>query len=161
MNVTELMSTAVQCCHPNDSLQRAAQIMWDNDCGCVPIVDDANRVVGIVTDRDACMAVLTQGKLLSDIGVMSAAAKTIVSVNENDSVEHAEALMRDNQVRRLPVLDEAGRLSGLLSLNDIARHAHRTGRRSNGLSGDTIAQTLAAICETREAPPMVRAELRV
>lgn len=148
MKVSELMTQGVKACGIHDTLQRAAQIMWESDCGCVPVVDDEARVVGMLTDRDICMAGYTQGTTFAEIPVSTAMAKQVFGVAEDDLVEAAESMMRDKQIRRVPVLDGGGKLRGLLSLNDIARHTHRTkGRRGNGLSGDSIAETLAAICK--------------
>ena len=147
MNVSDLMTKNVQSCGIHDNLQRAAQIMWEADCGCVPVVDDNHRVVGLLTDRDICMAGYTQGKTYAEIPVSTAMAKQVFGVTEGDLLDTAEALMRDKQIRRLPVLDDAGELRGILSLNDLARRNQPTrSRQSDGLSGDTIAQTLAAIC---------------
>jgi len=105
MNVSKLMTTSVQACSIHDTLQRAAQIMWESDCGCVPVVDDDERVVGMLTDRDVCMAGYTQGKPYAEIPVSSAMAKQVFGVSENDVVDVAETLMRDKQIRRVPVLD--------------------------------------------------------
>ncbi len=152
MNVSDLMSTAVKSCGMGDSLERAAQIMWESDCGIVPVVDDDGRVVGMITDRDICMAAYTRGQALWQIPVPDAMARQVHGVSEDDPLEVAEGLMRRVRVRRVPVLDGGGRLKGILSMNDLARQAHRSGRKSNGLSGDSIAQTLAAICEPHVAP---------
>lgn len=152
MKVSDVMTRAVRSCSSNDDLQRCAQIMWDNDCGVVPVVDGDERVVGIVTDRDICMAAYTQGRPLWQIPVSSAMAKQVHGVHENDPLAVVEALMRRVHVRRLPVLDGEGRLKGILSVNDLARHAHPlVGHKSNGLSSDGIVQTLAAICESQRA----------
>lgn len=148
MKVSELMIQEVKSCSIHDNLEGAAQIMWEGDCGCVPVVDDEAHVVGMLTDRDICMAGYTQGKTYAEIPVATAMAKQVFGVAPSDRIEAAESMMREKQIRRLPVLDGGGKLQGLLSLNDIARHAHRTkGRRGNGLSGDSVAETLAAICE--------------
>jgi CBS domain-containing protein len=151
--VSDLMTSAVKSCGIHDTLQRAAQIMWENDCGVVPIVDDDGRLVGMITDRDICMAAYTQGQTLSQIHVSNAMAKDVHAVREIDPVEAAEDLMRRVRVRRVPVLDGEGRLKGILSMNDLARHAdHSFGRKAKGLSGDSITETLAAICERHDAP---------
>lgn len=148
MNVSDLMTQGVQSCGIDDTLARAAQIMWERDCGCVPVVDGNQRVVGVLTDRDICMAGYTQGKSYAEIPVTTAMAQHVFAVGPSDAIEAAERLMRDKQIRRLPVVDGTGKLRGILSLNDIALHAHRRrGLRSNGLSTDSVAQTLAAICE--------------
>jgi CBS domain-containing protein len=148
-SVSDLMTTAVRSCSANDHLQRVAQIMWETDCGVVPVVDGDGRLVGMITDRDICMAAYTQGKPLSHIGVSHAMAKEVHGVHDTDRVEAAEDLMRRARVRRVPVLDSDGRLKGILSMNDLARHVHCSsiGRKASGLSGDSIAWTLAAICE--------------
>jgi CBS domain-containing protein len=149
MNASELMTTNVKSCSSIDTLLRAAQVMWENDCGAVPVVDGQDRVVGMVTDRDICMAAYTQGRPLWQIPVSTAMAKRVHGVRENDPLEVVETLMRHVRVRRVPVLDGDGRLKGILSMNDLARRAHRSFGRRNGLSGDSIVQTLAAICEPR------------
>ena len=151
MKVTELMTSDVASCKADHTLACSAQIMWDRDCGCVPIVDDDNRVVGIITDRDICMAALSQGRRLDEIPVHATATKTVVCVASDATIEEAEVLMKDRQVRRIPVVDHEGRLQGILSMSDIARRVERTTARPNGLSGDLIAQTLAAICEPHRA----------
>jgi CBS domain-containing protein len=152
MNASELMTRAVKTCGPEDNLQRAAQLMWEADCGAVPVVDAAGQLVGMITDRDVCMAAYTRGAPLWQIPVSSSMARLVYSVSEDDSLDAVEALMRRAQVRRVPVLDGGQRLTGILSMNDLARHAHRSGfRKGNGLSGDHIVQTLAAISEPRPA----------
>jgi CBS-domain-containing membrane protein len=148
MNASELMTTSVKSCSNSDTLQRAAQLMWEDDCGAVPVVDADNRVVGIVTDRDICMAAYTQGRPLWQIPISSAMAKKVHGVRESDPIEVVETLMQRAQIRRVPVLDGDGRLKGILSMNDLARRAHHAGRK-DGLSGDSIVQTLAAISAPR------------
>jgi CBS domain-containing protein len=152
MNVSDLMTSAVKSCGTNDNLQRAAQLMWENDCGIVPVVDGDGRAVGMITDRDICMAAYTHGQPLWQLPVSDAMAKQVHAVRETDPLEVVETLMRRVRVRRVPVLDGDGRIKGILSMNDLARHAHGSvGRKANGLSGDSIVQTLAAICE----PPSI------
>jgi predicted transcriptional regulator len=147
MNVSDLMTTPAKSCGTNDDLQRAAQIMWENDCGSVPVVDSDGRVVGMITDRDICMAAYTHGQPLWQIPVHRDMANHVHSVRELDPLEVVEKLMR-----RVQVLGEDGHLKGILSMNDLARHGHRTvGRKTNGLSGDSVLQTLAAVCDPHPA----------
>jgi len=124
MKVSELMKREVQACSVHDNLERAARIMWECDCGCVPVVDDDARVVGMLTDRDVCMAGYTQGKPYAEILVTSAMATKVFGVDAQDQVEVAEAIMRTHRVRRLPVF-EGTKLVGILSLSDVATHAHK------------------------------------
>jgi len=151
MNASQLMTKAVRSCSPDDTLQRAAQLMWEGDCGAVPVVDAEDRVVGMITDRDVTMAAYTQGRALCEIPVASAMANQVHGVRENDSIDLVETLMRRARVRRVPVLDGGGRLQGIISMNDLARHAMRSGRKADGLRPESIVQTLAAISEPRQA----------
>ena len=108
------------------------------------------RVVGMITDRDVCMAAYTQGQPLWQIPVSDAMAHRRPRRHEDDSLDMAETLMRRMRVRRVPVLDGGGRLKGILSMNDLARHSHGSVEpQGNGLSGDSIVRTLAAICAPR------------
>ena len=149
MKVTDLMTKNVRTCSPNDNLNRAAQIMWEQDCGALPVVDDGGRTVGIITDRDVCMAAYTQGRALSEIPVSVAASQSLVTVRPEDTVETVQARMQSARVRRVPVVDGVGRPIGIVGLGDVARHV---AREQNGASGDPIARTLAAICQPRVAP---------
>jgi CBS-domain-containing membrane protein len=126
MQVEQIMNRDTKVCHPQDSLNTAAQIMWENSCGAVPVVDEQSRPVGFLTDRDICMAAYTQGKLLEALRVEGAMAKKVVSCKVEDDLSSAANLMRRNGVRRLPVTDQHGRLVGLLSLDDLAHEAART-----------------------------------
>jgi CBS domain-containing protein len=161
MRVGELMTVDVKACGPWDSLNRAAQIMWENDCGCVPVVDDAGRVVGMLTDRDVCMAAYTQGRLLAEVSVSSAMSKTVVACKPEDAVAAAEQRMRDHRVRRLAVVDGEGRIAGVLSLSDIARrarHERAGGKKKRELSLDAVAETLGSICERPRSAEVSAAE---
>jgi predicted transcriptional regulator len=72
MKVEQVMKQAVQACRRGDALNTAAQIMWEHDCGCVPVVDTENRVIGMITDRDICMAAYTRGEPLQTLRVETA-----------------------------------------------------------------------------------------
>jgi CBS domain-containing protein len=150
MKAMELMTKEVRTCGPRDTLDVAARAMWEGDLGCVPVVDAARRVVGVVTDRDVCMAAYTQGQPLHGIPVASAMAKEAVCCRSEDDLATAQALMQKSRVRRLPVVDAGGRLAGILSLNDLALQAARErAQKSRALGMEDVASTLAAICEHR------------
>lgn len=146
MRVKEVMSQPVVTCPTDSTLDHAARLMWEFDCGVVPVVSEDGRLNGVVTDRDICMAAYTQGQALSAIPVTTAMARAVVAGHMDDSVDRAEALMRDNQIRRLPVLDGENRLVGLVSMNDLARLAARA--RKSDVDRELV-QTLAAVCRPR------------
>jgi CBS domain-containing protein len=145
MLVSELMTRNAITCRPDEPLHRAAQIMWDHDCGCVPVVDDAGTIRGMITDRDVCMAALMQGKSLSEISVGSAMSRAIHGCAPNDDVEKAAELMRARQIRRVPVVDAQGHVLGVLSLGDFARALARSA--GNGVTTPTVARTLFDISQ--------------
>ena len=147
MRVEQIMSRPAVTCRQDDALDTAAGLMWDNDCGVVPVVGDDGAVVGILTDRDICMAAYTQGKHLRAIPVSRAMAKQVFSCRPDHSLEAAEGLMTERRVRRLPVVDGVGHLVGVISLNDIAREA-ASSPKGNGAQRE-VANTLAAICQPR------------
>jgi CBS domain-containing protein len=149
MRVDQLMTKQIKWCAADDSLDRAAQLMWDNDCGCLPVcaVDGSNSVVGVVTDRDICMSALFQGKPLRDLRVSNAMARGLKTCRPGDSLAEAEKSMSEAQIRRLPVIDDQGSLVGMISLADLAQEAAR--ERSVGKSDvaeAAVGDTLAAIC---------------
>ena len=155
MEVRELMTTNVAWVRRSDSLSAAAQCMWERDCGAVPVIEDeTGSVVGMLTDRDICMACWTKNRPPCDICVVDAMSQSLYHCLPDDSVEAAERLMRSSQVRRIPVLDRERRLVGILSLADIVTRAHehhddvRDGRGYD-FAPQQITATLATICQPK------------
>jgi CBS domain-containing protein len=152
MRVFELMTQDVHTCRPDEALDQAARIMWDYDVGVVPVIDEERRVVGIVTDRDLCMAAYTQGKALTEIPIEQVMSKRIIVAAAEDLVVRAERMMQDAQVRRLPVVDDQGRLIGILSQNDLLREAVREAHFSpREMTSAEVAEVLADIGRPRGA----------
>lgn len=146
MLVGDLMTRDPKTCAPDDSLEAAARILWDEDVGVVPVVLDG-RAVGVVTDRDACMAAYTRGRPLREIPVFVAMSKVLHAVRPDDRVEEALRVMRERQVRRLPVVDPHGRLLGLLSATDLL-----LGVTVGEVAAQDVVDALAAISQPRTAP---------
>jgi CBS domain-containing protein len=121
MNVGQVMTKSPGICTIDDSLERAAQVMWDLDCGCVPVVDSTGRAVAMVTDRDVCMAAYTQGRRLDDVSVDTAMSRPARTCTAATTLEEAEDLMMAHAVRRLVVVDADGRVAGVVSIDDVAR----------------------------------------
>jgi len=148
MLVEHLMTRDVKTCGPQDTLSMVAQIFWNHDCGCVPVVDQNSRVVGMVTDRDICLAAYWQGRSLRELQVCNVTHNRVCSCKPRDTIATAEKLMKARKVRRLPVIDDDGRLVGLLSIKDIVQEAarERTSRQRE-ISDTEVVATVAAICE--------------
>ena len=152
MKISELMSSPVKTCRATDTLASVAQLMWDNDCGFVPVVDSQDVVIGTLTDRDICMAAYTQGKALSHIAVSTVAPHKVFTASQGDQLSVAEMVMRRNRVRRVPVVDGENHLVGVLALSDLARYLSTIGKGvSNGINAEGLGQTVAEITQARHA----------
>jgi CBS-domain-containing membrane protein len=155
MKVGELMCNDVGFVTVGDCANEAARVLWECDCGIVPVVDasGARKLAGVITDRDICMAAYTQGKTLAEIPVPSAMARDVLTCSPEDPIARVEERMRSAQVRRLPVVDSTRRLVGMLSLADIAREAGKAGRpqRAGGVDPREVGDTLASITQPHPA----------
>jgi CBS domain-containing protein len=150
MNVERVMKRDVMACRPRDMLSRAAQLMWDNACGCVPIVSERDQPIGILTDRDICMAAYTQGRPLSEITVATSMAHKVITCRTEDDVQRAIDLMRENAIRRMPVVDGDGRLRGIVSLDDLAAESQRSLRGAiNRELANRLGEAFVSICARR------------
>lgn len=126
MKVHELMTTSPMTCRPADSLHEAAQRLWNEDCGSLPVVDGRNRLVGIVTDRDIAMAGYLRNRRLSEIRVADTMSRQITTCDRDEDVKVAIERMRETRVRRLPVCDGEGTLHGMLAFGDLLQAATRS-----------------------------------
>jgi len=152
MKVEQLMTKDVVCCLPEDNLSQAARIMWERDCGFVPVVESTEnrQIVGVITDRDICMAAYTRGQLLQQIPVRDVMATQVRACRPADNLDAAEATLRDAQVYRLPVVDTANQLLGVISLADIAREAAvESGSVRRAVTTEEVGTTLAGIRKPR------------
>jgi len=129
--------------------------MWECDCGAVPVIEEASgRVVGMITDRDICMATWSNDRAPSAIPVSAAMSRELFYCSSDDDIASAERLMRLKQIRRIPVLNEERKLVGIISLADIVAQSQTDGARWNELelAPHEIAATLANICQPRSVP---------
>ena len=147
MKVTDLMTHDVRACTIHDSLNAAARIMWDHDCGCAPVVDEHGSLAGIVTDRDICMAAYTQGLPLDAIPVERVMSPRVISCARGDELDTAHRLMRTHEIHRLPVTDSRGQLVGILSLSDVVNHSSGDSAAPDAVE---IAATISAIRRRRK-----------
>lgn len=148
MRIDEIMSHPVVTVPTSCMLDAAARLMWEFDCGIVPVVGGNGCLAGVITDRDICMAAYTQDKPLSAIPIASVMTKHVFSLRGTDTVETAEHLMRDNQVRRVTVIDAEHRPIGIVAMNDIAR---LTAPGTKTEADRDLVKTLAAIGKPRQA----------
>jgi CBS domain-containing protein len=150
MKVEDIMTRDVQCCGPETNLAVAAKMMWDSDCGALPILNVQGQVMGVITDRDICMAASTKDKPPSAITAWETASGKAITCGPDDDVRIALDRMGQGKVRRLPVVDDDGILQGILSINDVVLTAgkHR-GRSAAAVSAEEVIGTLQDICAHR------------
>lgn len=143
MNVNDIMTRSLQTCTLDDNLATVAMRMWESDCGALPVKNHAGRVVGMITDRDICMAAATKHREISDVLVWETITGDIATCHADNDVSTALETMAKSQVRRLPVFDDDGLLHGILSMNDVILNA------DHKVSEHDVVHTLKAICQHR------------
>ena len=141
MQAKEIMSSDPQCCTPEDSLRDAARMMADNDCGCLPVVEDkaGKRVIGVLTDRDIAIRGVARGKT-PDSKVNDVMSPAPACCSAEDDVEVVEKIMIDKQVRRVPVVDGDGRVVGMIAQADLARDNRAASDREVGRIVEKISE---------------------
>lgn len=148
MKVQDIMTETVKACRPETNLAEAVALMWEGDCGTLPVVADGGKVVGILTDRDIAIALGTRNKQPSDIPASEVMSEQVYACHPNDDIHGALKTMRKDRVRRLPVISDDGSLQGILSMNDVAIHAQKfDGHKTADLTYEDVVNTFKAICE--------------
>jgi CBS domain-containing protein len=156
MKIEELMTRPVVTCHADDPMSCAAQRMWENDCGALPVVDGEGHTVAVITDRDICMAAWTTGKTLYELPVRAAMSHEVFCCHPQDSAQVLVRTMSEHRVRRVPIVDEDGHPIGIVSINDVTRNTARLRQSTSWAEARDLMQTMAAICEPRvESAPSV------
>ena len=146
MKVRDVMMGTPAYCHSETNLGSAIELLWDRDCGILPIVDAQKKVIGVVTDRDLCVAMGTRGRLPGQITVGEVGAKQVFSCRGEDNIHAALQTMAEHRIRRLPVVDKDGVLEGVLSMDNVVLHAESPSRGYKPeLSDHDIVNTLRQI----------------
>lgn len=145
------MTENVGFCHSADKLTKAAEIMRQKDCGVVPVIDADKKVIGIITDRDICIACADANAKILQSKVGDLMTTKIIGCSADDKIEDALKKMRKNQLKRLVVIDEKSELAGILSVTDVLI----SGRKNKKLKKKIYA-TLEAIFQPR---PIVLEEI--
>jgi CBS domain-containing protein len=150
MKVQDLMTSDVQCCGPDTNLAAAAKMMWDSDCGALPVLNVQGQVMGMITDRDVCMAAATKNKPASDITVWETVSGKAYTCRLSDDVHAALDIMKRERIRRLPVVDEDGVLQGIVAMNDFVLLAGEAkGGTAPAVSYEDVVRTMKAISAHR------------
>ena len=141
MRARDIMTRDPSCLRRDDTARSAAQVMRDNDCGVVPIVDDGRRVIGVVTDRDLAIRAIAAGKG-PDTRLADVMTTSVHCCSQDDDLRDVERKMAELQVRRICIVDAGGRCMGIISQADIARAA-----RDNAVSEQEVALVVEQISE--------------
>jgi len=122
MQCSEIMTRNPECCVPTDSVMKAAQLMKSQDVGPIPIVadKDGRKLAGIITDRDLAIKVIAEARDPITTRLKEVMSDNVVTCKESDEVEQVLKLMEDNQVRRIPVVDQDNHLLGIIAQADVA-----------------------------------------
>jgi CBS domain-containing protein len=144
MKVRDVMAKKASFCGPESTLEEASILMHKNNCGFLPVVGDGGNVVGVITDRDMCIALGTRNRKPSDVRVWDVIPHKLFTCMEGDDVHCALKTLRSARIRRLPVVDRDGTLVGVLSIDDIVVKAREHLLRKD-ISYEDVENTYKAI----------------
>ena len=146
MRVEEVMMRTPVCCGPETNLGAATELLWSRNCGILPIVNAQQKVIGVITDRDLCIALGTRNQLAGQVAVGEVMSGTVYSCRPEDDIHAALDTMARNRVRRLPVISKEGHLEGILSMDNVVLHADAAGAgKTAELGSRDIVVTLQRI----------------
>jgi CBS-domain-containing membrane protein len=128
--------------------------MWEKDCGVLPVLDVSGKIIGMITDRDICIAVASRNRLASEIRVSDVMSSHVYSCRPDDDIEDALKIMEEGNVLRLPVISDDGELQGVLTIYSVVLHAgNDKSKKSHSLSSERVVGTLKRISGSRFKKP--------
>ena len=147
MEVQTIMTKNPATCTPETNLREVAQMMMENDCGCIPVVESKNhpKLVGVITDRDIVGRAVAQGRNPIELKAVDCMTRPVVTTRAETSVRDCGRMMEENQIRRIIVVDDKGHCQGIVAQADIAIKApeEMTGEVVQEISQPTgVAQTM-------------------
>jgi CBS domain-containing protein len=142
MKVVDVMMGTPYYCHPQSNLGIAAELMWKGNCGFLPVVGQEGKVIGVLTDRDICIALGTRGRPSGEVAVADVMSTSVRLCAPEDDVRAALATMRDGRVRRLPVVTKQGALVGVISVDDVLLRASKS---AGSISSEDVVDAFRAI----------------
>ncbi len=149
-----MMGTPYYCC-PETNLGSATELMWTGNCGFLPVVGSEEKVIGIITDRDICIALGTRGRPSGEVNVAEVMSSKVYACTPEDDIHVALRTMREGHVRRLPVITKQGALVGVISMDDVLLRAESPSLgKTPELSSEEIVKTFRAI-NVRQLPQAV------
>jgi predicted transcriptional regulator len=157
MKVKDVMMGTPYYCQLDTNLGSATELMWVGNCGFLPVMGASGKIVGVVTDRDICIALGTRNRVAADVRVHEVMSNSFFSCSPEDDVHIALQAMKEGGVRRLPVIVENGTLVGVISMDDLLLRAERPAiGKQTELSTEEVVRTYRAI-DQRRVPQIVLA----
>lgn len=145
MNVNDIMITNASCCSTDTTLDKVAMLMWENNCGSIPVVDNKNKPIGIITDRDIAMCCALNHKAPWEMNTSTIMAnRMLYTCSTDDDLEMAMSTMKKQKIRRLPVTNSDGSIAGMISIDDIVACSAKN-KSINKMSYDLTMNTLKAV----------------
>jgi CBS domain-containing protein len=147
MKIHDLMTKTVASCRFETTLAAAGALMSESDCGFLPVLDEMGKVASVLTDRDACIALAASDRRASALTAGDVVRGRAIVCDQDDDVAGVLKTMQKYRIRRLPVVNKAGLLEGIISLNEIVlRAAKSVARKQPDVVFDDVVGTLEAIC---------------
>jgi len=157
MKVKDAMMGTPYYCQLDTNLGSATELMWVGNCGFLPVMGPDGKIIGVVTDRDICIALGTRNRLPGDVTVREVMSNRLFACSADDDVHVALRTMQEGGVRRLPVIVEKGTLVGVISMDDLLLRADAAGiGKQPELSTEDVVKTYRAI-DQRRVPQIVLA----
>ena len=145
MTIKEVMTKPVATCRLDTNLAEATALMWENNCGILPVLTETGELAGVVTDRDVCIALGTRDVRSSALSVQDVVNRQPRVCKTNDDIHTALWQMSEAKVRRLPVVNDDAMLEGIVSMDDVVLNAQNDARAGSAISFGDIVTTLQAI----------------
>ena len=127
MKVKECMCNNVEFLNSNNTIKECAKLMSEKHIGCIPVCDNENKVIGLVTDRDLILRSIACDKDVNSTSLSEIMTTNVCLCKEDDKISDAEKIMCENQIRRLPVVDESGKMVGIISLANLCKNTSNVG----------------------------------
>ena len=145
MTVKEVMTKPVATCRLDTNLAEATALMWENNCGILPVLNETGELAGVVTDRDLCIALGTRNVRSAELCVRDVVNSQIQVCKASDDIHSALWSMSEGKIRRLPVVNDDAMLEGIVSMDDVVLNAQNDARAGSAISFGDIVTTLQAI----------------
>lgn len=145
--VEDIMTRNPWCCAPETNLATVMELMWEHDCGALPVIAEGH-ILGMITDRDVAIALGTRNVPASTLTAAQVASSPVVYCREDDDVHAALHLMEASRVRRLPVVNANDEMVGIISMNDLTLAARPLkGKKKAELDDEEVLEGMRHICE--------------